>query len=273
MERFFSHNKDTDRLILEKLNDKDLLLACSVGKYALELCNEDFFRNRLIQNYPGSVKYKKIESWKKYYISTVYYVSKMKEKYNFNYTSGNPKEYWNILDFMGPRYKKMLLIGENASKDLYDLNPLSLTDISNVIQGAAKNNNRDFIDYIFVSNEEKLRREFFREAVMDRGLLGAVEGNNKVLADFFVKNGADDLNSPLFEAAYSGNIDMIDWLINNGADSLNLALRQAAAENQKEAVKFLVSKGASDFETAMTNAAFGGHIDMVQYINSLREKN
>ena len=60
MEKFLTGYKDSDLIILSKLDDRDLLNICLANKYANRLCNnEDFWRARLIKNYgPESMRYK-----------------------------------------------------------------------------------------------------------------------------------------------------------------------------------------------------------------------
>jgi len=84
MERF-SGNKDVDREILSKLDDKNLLKACQINKYFWEkVCNEDFFRNRLLNNYPN-IRREDIKNWKEFHLRAIYYISKMKEDYGYVY--------------------------------------------------------------------------------------------------------------------------------------------------------------------------------------------
>jgi len=73
MERF-SGNKDIDREILSKLDDKNLLKACQVNKYFWnQVCNEDFFRNRLLKMFPEIKRedIKNIKNWKKFYLQVM----------------------------------------------------------------------------------------------------------------------------------------------------------------------------------------------------------
>lgn len=259
MQKFFSGNKDVDRLILEKLNDKDLLKTCKLGKYALELCDENFFRKRLMKDYPDSVKYKNDKSWKNYYLSTIYYVSKMKEEYNFVYKSGDPKEYWNMLNFKGYVALLFELIGKNKAKDLYEIkiiNYPALVNTAFAIHGAARNNHKDFIDYLLSQKENQF--------ILNKGLEGATEDNNIELIEFFINKGANSFNESLNIASIQGNINLIEFFINKGVDDLNQAMAQAAKENRKETVNYLIDKGADDYLLAMVGAAQGGNLDMME---------
>ena len=44
-------NKDVDRMILMRLDEKDLLNFCLVNKYAKKICNDDFWRNKFFIRY------------------------------------------------------------------------------------------------------------------------------------------------------------------------------------------------------------------------------
>ena len=75
MEKSFSTNKDADRLILNYLDDKDLFSVCKVNKYSEELCNEEFFKLRLLSRFPKAKKGKNV-SYKEEYM----YLSEEKER-------------------------------------------------------------------------------------------------------------------------------------------------------------------------------------------------
>lgn len=191
MERFFSGNKDADRIILDNLDDRDLLKACSVGKYALEICDETFFRNRLIKKYPNTLQYKNGKSWKKYYLDVIYYINKMKEDYDFEYRTGNPKIYLDILKFHGYVSQLFELIGKNSAKDLYELKAKKYGDNYDIyaITTAAENNQREFIEYLISKNNST--------ELLNWGLYGATKSNNIELINFFINKGAKDFNESL----------------------------------------------------------------------------
>lgn len=94
----FSGIKDVDKKILEELDDKDLLSILLTNKYLNRTIDEIFWRNRLIKKYPGAFSYKNIkETWKRYYLRTVYYVNKLKREFNYHYVSGDPEFYYKIV--------------------------------------------------------------------------------------------------------------------------------------------------------------------------------
>src|SRR5581483_7258204 len=86
-------NLDVDRQILMRLDDRDMLSACSVNKYYnKKVCSEAFFQDRLQFFYPNLFALAKISkeetlnfSWKKFYLKKAYYFGKLEEEYGFNY--------------------------------------------------------------------------------------------------------------------------------------------------------------------------------------------
>lgn len=70
--------RDTDFIILSKLNDRDLLSVCLINKYVNNLCkSENFWRNRFIAKWSkDDMKYKSDnKSWKHFYLLIVKYLN------------------------------------------------------------------------------------------------------------------------------------------------------------------------------------------------------
>jgi hypothetical protein len=93
-----TNQRDLDREILLKLNDRDFLLTCNSSRYLREnVCDEQFFKKRLTLTYPDTLNYNlNNKSWRQYYIETVFHVAKMKE-YGYDYSFGNPKKQYMII--------------------------------------------------------------------------------------------------------------------------------------------------------------------------------
>ena len=77
--------RDVDREILGKLDDKELLKACSIDKNTWNIiCDDGFLRRRLLAKYPEIEKYKKVnESWKQFFLRAVHTIALMKEKFDY----------------------------------------------------------------------------------------------------------------------------------------------------------------------------------------------
>lgn len=91
-------SKDISREILEYVDDKRLLKICSISKKMWnDICNDNFLMRRL-SKYPEIEKYKETdETWKRFFVKSVYYISKMQEKFDFTYTSGDFKKQYALL--------------------------------------------------------------------------------------------------------------------------------------------------------------------------------
>jgi hypothetical protein len=97
-ERNFTKNKDADRIILQNLDDKDLFRTLLMNKYTNSLVDENFWMNRLLSRFPQVSKYKEQNiTWRKFYLSLVYYINKMMTEFGFTFTQGNPKKYYEAL--------------------------------------------------------------------------------------------------------------------------------------------------------------------------------
>ena len=83
--------KDIDREILKHVNDKELLLICSIDRKTwYEVCDDAFLRRRLTSKYLNVDNYKATDkSWKRFFLDVVNYILILKEKYNFTYIEGN----------------------------------------------------------------------------------------------------------------------------------------------------------------------------------------
>jgi hypothetical protein len=65
-------NKDTDLLILSRLDDNGLFSICLTNKYFNRLCkNEDLWRNRVQSRFSINGK-KENETWKIFYLKKIY---------------------------------------------------------------------------------------------------------------------------------------------------------------------------------------------------------
>jgi len=276
-----SGNKNTDREILLKLKDNDVINYCNNTKNKFiykEICNESFFHNYMIIHYPNVLKYKTGDmTWKQYYLKTIWYISKMKEESDFEFKTGNPKEYYDIL------HNELMLhifferIGEINAKDLYEIYSKKFPGENNMphaIKGAAKNNHKDFIDYLIKEDEGRS----YKNNLLNLGLEGATESNNMDLIDFFIDKGADNFNIPLRIAAKNGNIELVDFFLDKDANNLNQtiytydlkqAMAAAAEENDKNMINHLIEKGVNSNDNltyGMLGAILGGNLDLLKYI-------
>ena len=99
--QFLTKNRDADRVILSKLEDRDLLMTCKVSPYTRQLCNDDFFKQRALIKLPNSLMLNPSnDNWKKFYLTQVAYIEYLKDTFNFIYSKeskGTAKEYYDLL--------------------------------------------------------------------------------------------------------------------------------------------------------------------------------
>ena len=222
----FTGNKDVDRLMLSKLDtDRDVLNACSVNKYARYICNEDFFRNRIISKYPKSVPFKNTEKWKEYYLNVVYYKDKMKEK-GFSFTDGNAELYYKIFQ----------------EKDSF------IRVIDSLTNG--------FLDLLaYLIDDEKFK---FDDPRLDDNMLMAMaaEKGHKNIVDYFIGKGANNYNQALAFAIRGGHRELVDLFLSKGANNWNNGLFAAAEKGNKELIIYFIKKGGTK-NVALKGAASG----------------
>jgi hypothetical protein len=233
----FTGNKDVDRLILLKVKDeREFLNLCSLNSYGKKLCNEDLFRERLLQNYPKSIEFKKEQTWKKYYLSLIYYIDKMKEK-GFRFVDGNAKEYYDILqDEAG----KIISVVTAVTSGFLDLVSFYLDDLK--------------VD----------TREY--DAKLDNNMLMAMaaENGHKNIVEYFIRKGANNFNQALaFATKRNKNLEIITLLLDKGAD-VNIGLREAARNSDIETIIFFIKRKGSK-NAALKGAALGGRVNLVNF--------
>ena len=104
MERNLTKIKDTDRLILEKLDDKLLFQLISSNKYLYSVADEFFWKKRLSKKFPN-VKVDNNNTWKDNYLKIIYYADKMKREFEFTFTKGDPKNYYEIISHWDDKWE------------------------------------------------------------------------------------------------------------------------------------------------------------------------
>ena len=207
--QFLTKNRDADRVILSKLNDRDLLSTCKVNSYTRKLCNDDFFKQRSLTRFPNSLMLNPSnDNWKNFYLTQIAYIEYL-HKWGFNYSNeskGTAKEYYDLLK----RYDNFA-----HGKDLDDL-------FDEIIK-------KNYIDLLFhILGPIKIRISRFLAGLRDsskifRATKFALKNNNNLLVyeiikKFGILNGL--LNYYLGIVINGNNKEMIDYLISLGADSV-----------------------------------------------------
>ena len=89
MQESFMPYKDADMLIINMLDDESLLKLLQVNKKLL-VSGQEGFKERLRRRYPEMINKKpKDVPWSQWYLNAVYYISKLKEEFDFDYIASN----------------------------------------------------------------------------------------------------------------------------------------------------------------------------------------
>lgn len=296
-------HKDTDREILLKLNNDDVLNYCNKLKNRdifKQICNDDFFKSYITKNYPKLLIYKPFGlKWKLFYLDIVYYISKLKEDFNFDYTNkpkAYPKEYYDIIfKYKNSDENSDVAFEKAVRKGYKDLAEYFNKDLveyyyNNAFIEAVKNNDDETIKYLIelggnewdlallyaASNGNMDFVDFFlqKRADVNYGLAGASLKGDIKLINYFLDKGAEDLNEAIAYASKGGSSETVSYLVNKALEkdidiNWNRALNNAAGKGNLNLVEYFIDvKGADDLNNAMTSAIIGNHHNVVKYLIS-----
>jgi len=237
--------KDTDREILGKLDDLELLKTCSIDRYTWEkICDDAFLKRRLLSKYPEIEQYKlETESWKRFFLRAVNYIALMKEESDYEYTFGNFKNQYNIL-------KKNI-----KDKDDLLIESSKVGELALVIWCLKNGAN------IHAYNDLALRR--------------ASENGHLEIVKYLVETGANiyaENDYALIFASLIGHLKVVKYLVESGANihtQNDAALRLASSNGHLETVKYLVKAGANihaQNDAALRLASSNGHLEILKYL-------
>jgi hypothetical protein len=239
--------RDLDREILGKLEDVELLKACSIDKYSWNIvCDDGFLKRRLTAKYPEIERYKsEDETWKSFFSKTTCYIELMKEKYDYDYSFGN---------FI-TQYKLFEEICGGISIHSILINFSKVGELALVIWLFSK---YDFDIY----------------AINDSFVWACANGHLEVVKYLFERGAEIHFvnDSALREASQAGQLNIVKYLVEKGADihaGLNYSLRWASENGHFEVVKYLVESGAdihAEQDYALRWAVNGGHFKIVKYL-------
>ena len=228
-----------------KLDDRELLKACSLNKYTWNtVCDDAFLRMRLLSKYPQTEKYKlEDESWKRFFLRVIHFIALLKEKFDYVYTFGNFETQYDLLKEYGDA---IFLIDEAAKFGELELviwilkaNPNINLDFA--LRMASKNGHLEVVMYL-VENGADIH------AQGDYALIIASENGNLEVVKFLAKVGANihaGKDAALLYASHYGHLETVKYLVENGANihaNNDYALRLAKQNRHLEVVKYLESK-------------------------------
>lgn len=180
-------NLDADRLILEKLDNYDLLKVCKLAnKYIQKLCNEDFFRRKLLFLFPKLIKPENL-TWRKYYIYLIYWIGKLEKDFHFlarEKLGGDPKFYYHFLNPI-----KTMINYDVTLKTIF---------LNNFLYLVIKYNLPDLIEYFIEQGAD-----------LEKGLLESSRIKNKEAFSFIASLGAKNFEEAL---TYTDDQEMKDYI-------------------------------------------------------------
>jgi hypothetical protein len=258
--------KDTDREVLKWIADRELLKVCSIDRKTWnEVCDDNFLKRRL-SRYPNIQKYKKQnESWKEFFLKTIYYISKLKKEFQFEYTDGDFQEYYEILK----NYTFYHLLGKAAQIGAFSLVKYAIQNGATPhildLEYAAKGGHLHIIKYL-TGNDSNIS-----------SLIYASSYGYYNIAKYLVEQGVDIhvLNTSLLEASKTGYVNIVKYLVEHGADihvDNNKALQKASANGHLNVVKYLVQQGANIYFKTQALQLATGYAPVVKYLKNWNEK-
>ena len=214
---YLTGNKDTDRIVLDNItDDRQLLEICKTNKTVYQrVCDENFFRNRVMSKYPETVQYKdaiKTRTWKNHFLNIVNYIDLLKTEYHIEYKGeGSPE-----LEYLA---RKSSLNFLNYSIDLALIYIVRNGELPLLKYLLERGGDIDHINRLFID--------------------ASLEGHLPIVK-YLVQHGADiksKNNAALRSASKYGYFDIVKYLVEHGAD---------IHVNNDEALKFAIENGHSD---------------------------
>ena len=226
-------SKDIYEYLMNFADDRTILNMLSVNK---EFRDEKFFKRVMERRYSAALKFKPgDQSWKQYYIETVYYVERIYELIGYKYSENakrSPETYYKFIISKGLDDSFLDTIREKGEFLLYKI-------LDEILIGVLKEGDLDFVKFLI---EEKR--------------LNINQGRG----------------TPLWLASEKNHLDIVKYLVEHGAVvTINGGATYAAARNGRlDILKYLVEKGATiDLNISLEAAEQYGHSDVVKYLKSL----
>ncbi len=238
--------KDLDREILSKVPDDELLKACTVDKrFWNDVCDDNFLRRRL-SKYPGIEKYKSSQSWKQFFLSVIFYISKMKENYEYEYTNGDFKKQYQLL------------------KKFHN-------DLETLMDEAIQQKEYSLLFYVVEKGID--------QRLLDIALYMLAGDGNLEMVKYLIKKGADinsNMRVPLTMAVRNGHYNLVKYLVESGSLIPTYILTPASSRGYFDIVKYLVEKkgdiNGEELNEALEQAKKNKRYDIVKYLREIKER-
>lgn len=234
--------KDLYEYLTNFADDRTILSMLSTNK---QFRDENFFRRVVERKYPNTIQYKEADqSWKQFYIETVYYVER-------------------IYELIGYKYSKT---AGRSPKVYYDFIKASVGDINKLLRGAIIEKDIDFVKFLVD-----------RGASPGEWIHSAATTSTTEILDYLIKKGANFRrmgDGPLLDAVTYGNYDNVKYLIEHGANihtKDDWPIYLAARFGHLNILKYLIEKGANvDKDKLIKVAREYGKEEIVKYLENLK---
>ena len=280
--------KDVDREVLKHISDKELLNVCYIDRRMWnQVCDDAFLRRRLLSKYPEIEKYKRDgETWKQFFLRSIYYTSKMTEEFQFTYTSGD----FNIQYELLKKFKGVDLLIESARIGELSLIKYAISLGADTkeyehlaLREAAKSGHSEIVKYL-IENDKQLNDKQLNYLVgtsyyvnlFDNIAAQALLHGDLELLKFLVHHGLelnDGYESLLEIPAEKGYIEIVKYLVEEHGANIHARddrpIRVASRHGHLPVVKYLVEHGAHirvRNDEALRLARHYGHTDVVNYL-------
>jgi hypothetical protein len=249
--------RDIDREIIGKLDDRELLKVCSIDKYTWNtVCDDDFLKRRLLSKYPIIDSNKGTESWKQFFLKAIYYIDKLKEEFNYEYTYGNFVKQYNILEKI-------------YEEQLYDI----IGIMKNLLVQSVLQNEMALVEFCLKY------KKYYNYDLLMKTLFAAIDKNNYEIFAYLLKKiklknnlGLQRYKYLLRRVLKSEHLDAIKLLIekliktfsyNEVLNFLSLTL----TNGDFKTIKYLLDLGVNrDIDEALLRASESGNTDVVKYL-------
>lgn len=285
-------NKDLDREVLLRMNDRDLLTNCQIDRYFNEeVCNDQFFQTRLLRNYPDTLRSKPADiTYKAWYLKVIYSVAKLKEKFQYEYIGGNPMNQLKIISigcrgkpcdwqtsvksettlYNSALHNEIILV-----KQLLDLGADIHSYDDGPIKIAISQNHLELVKYLIERGapiDIPTKSGYFSVGLAEASYKGYLD-----IVKYLIEKGANihiDNDHSIILASSQGHLEVVKYLVEHGANvhvDDERALKLASGNGHLEVVKYLVERGTNNLQSALLGASSSGNLDIVKYLIGLNK--
>lgn len=222
--------KDTYEYLLNFANDREVLHMLSVNK---KFRNEELFERIMKRRYPLVSRFKKDKSWKEFYIQTIYYLSRLKEKFKIPYIPTldfEPEVIYKSVK--SPNYLQLIYPNENI------LEILQKQHVGNNYHTIGSLKDDKYVIETNLIKGESMTNLGFREEPEDEIILDLdVEKGSEWLA--FIAENNSNLYSKVFQDRdeaidylYQEYLNIVNEFIESILDDLNIPVTRAKVIQQ-----------------------------------------